>query len=541
VIPPQRLAAIELRQGFDSIFTDPERPRFRAASRLLFASRMAVARLQRLPTRSGASTVQVDGVAYHSPFDPQSEAGTFYSNLQIEKADVILHFGWGLGYAGNILRNRIKHDARVFVLEPDADLYALSKSDDAEAFQDSRFQFVVGEKVSHFFDEWPLGHSAETDKILWVEWPAALREHGLLAAMLKLQMKAYLRDRTANPPSHFQNGEQYFESAIRNYKYQCSADAGSLFDRFHNVPLVLVSAGPSLDRNIQELRRTEDRCFILAVDTALRPLLASGITPHAVITADPTEANVEHIAGVLPRETYLIAEQAVQPQVLQSAAKCFLFGLGVFPDSLFAKFGLGKTKLESWGSVATTALDLACRMGANPIIFTGQDFAHSWNRDHACNTIFEGKALTVSPAETLRRPDLWGVDVPTTQNLVAYRDFFVRRMKQSPDVRFINATEGGILKSGVELLPLRDVIDQLGKPSVNITKRLADCHSQSKVTVNPRNAIVHLQQALSSAGKNCSCCSEFLELTAKEDLLYRNDAGLEEKLAWGSRLIRDLE
>src|SRR5947207_12101996 len=139
-----------------------------------------------------------------------------------------------------------------------------------------------------------------------MEWPAALREHAALAELLRLQLKQYLRDRAANLLTHFQRGERYFQNAVRNFRYQRDADAGLLFGRFRNVPLVIVSAGPSLDLNIEELRGIEDRCFILSVDTALRPLLAAGVTPHAVITADPSEMNARHVAGVMPLSTYLI-------------------------------------------------------------------------------------------------------------------------------------------------------------------------------------------------------------------------------------------
>jgi hypothetical protein len=75
--------------------------------------------------------------------------------------------------------------------------------------------------------------------------------------------------------------------------------------------LIIVSAGPSLDRNIHELRGLLDRCFVLSVDTALRPLLAAGVVPHAVLIADPTELNARHVVGVMPDSVYLIAEQAV--------------------------------------------------------------------------------------------------------------------------------------------------------------------------------------------------------------------------------------
>jgi len=504
---------------------------------------MDIARLQRVLSKSGQPNVQVDGIAYHSAYDPQREAQKFYSSFQLEQADVVLHFGWGLGYCGDILRQRTKPGARVIVFEPDADLYALSgtESGNCEVLHDRRIQFVVGDRVRHFFDEWPLGNCQETDKFLWIEWPAALREHGSLAELLRLQLKHYIRDRAANLLTHFQRGERYFQNAVRNFKYQRDADAGRLFGSLRDVPLVLVSAGPSLDRNIHELQGIGDRCFILSVDTALRPLLAAGITPHAVITADPSEMNARHITGVMPQSAYLIAEQAVQPEALESASRRFLFGLGLFPDSLFAKFGFGKTRLEAWGSVATTALDLACRMGANPIIFAGQDFAYSWDRDYASHTLFHGKTFVVTQAVTIQRPDLWGNDVHTTENLVAYRDFFVRRMKQSSGVRFINATEGGILSEGPEILPLRDALGQLRTQTVDIAGILADCHRPSRTPGHPAVAIAHLKQVMNSRGGRCDCLNGFLELTAKEHLLHQNNTEIERKIAWGTQLMEELE
>jgi hypothetical protein len=503
---------------------------------------MASARLQRVLSKSGQPTVQVHGLAYHSAYDPRKEAQKFYAGFQLEQADVVLHFGWGLGYCGDVLLNRTKPGARVIVFEPDAELYKLSGAESGihGALHDRRIQFVIGDEVRHFFDEWPLGNCQETDRVLWMEWPAALRDHGSLAELLRLQLRQYIRDRAANLLTHFQRGERYFQNAIGNFKYQSDADSGRLFGRFRDVPLVLVSAGPSLDLNIQELRGIENRCFILSVDTALRPLLAAGITPHAVMTADPSELNARHIIGVMPPSTYLIAEQAVQPTALESATKRFLFSLGLFPDSLFAKFGFGKAKLDAWGSVATTALDLACRMGANPIIFAGQDFAYSWNRDYASHTIYHGKTFVVTQAATIERPDLWGNAVRTTENLVAYRDFFVRRMKQSPRVRFINGTEGGILHEGTQILQLSKAIGGLRTRSVDIAGILADCWRPSLASGDPAAAITHLKQVLTSRNERCDCLNGFLELTAKEHLLQSNDSEVEKKILWGTQLIEEL-
>ena len=289
-----------------------------------------------------------------------------------------------------------------------------------------------------------------------------------------------------------------------------------------------------MDRNLGQLRGKDDRCFILSVDTALRPLLAAGITPHAVITEDPSELNARHVVGALPESAYLIAEQAVHPSALQAATRRFIFGLGLFPDSLFSKFGFGKSSLEAWGSVATTALDLACRMGANPIIFAGQDFAYSWMRDYASNTIYHGNNFYVERSGTAQAEDIFGNTAYTTENMIAYRDYFVRRMKQSPEVRFINATEGGILTEGAEILPLWATFEQVLFDPVDIADTLRDCYRSSKASVD---ALEHLHQVLKYRRTDCDCLDGFLELTAKEHLLKKNGAEIEKTIQRGIKTL----
>jgi hypothetical protein len=495
--------------------------------------------LQIMATRCGLPTVQAGGVTYHSIYDPLREASEFYSHLRLEEADVLLHFGWGLGYGAELLRKRAKPGAHIVVFEPDEELFALARihSSCQEAFEDPRFQFVVGPAVCHFFDDWGLAGCQETDQILWINWPAAVQRYADLADAMKAQLKKHLRDRAANLLTHFRNGETYFLNAIANFKYQTTADAGRLFRRFRNVPVVIVSAGPSLDQNIDQLKAFKNRCFILSVDTALRPLLAAGITPHAVVLADPSELNSRHIVGAVPESSFLIAEQAAHPNALQSAARRFLFGLGLFPDSLFTKYGFGKSRLEAWGSVSTTALDLACRMGANPIIFAGQDFAYTGNRNYASQTIFHGIRFDIELAKKTTTADIRGNETYTTENLIAYRDYFVRRLKQQPGVRFINATEGGILGEGVELLSLRDALKQSTKGPVDVSSVLQSCYRPSDVTPD---ALRHLQRVLNSRETNCDCLEGFVELTAKQHLLTRNDSEIENTILRGATALNDI-
>ncbi len=493
---------------------------------------MPADRLRITTSRSGHTNVEVDGLPYHSAYDPDGECRKFYSALPLEKVDVVLHFGWGLGYSSEVLRKRLKPSARVIVLEPDQELFKLFSADTKNAFllKDQRFQFIIGDQACRFFDTWGLDHCQENDSFLWVEWPAAARLQPDLADRLKASFRTRLRDTAANLLTHFKNGTTYFTNAIANFRYSSDPVAGRLFNKFAGVPLVLVSAGPSLDRNIRYLAGLESRCFILAVDTALRPLLAAGIVPHAVVMADPSALNASHIIGAMPPETFLIAEQAVDPAGMAAARKRFLFSVGVFPDSLFREFDRPRTPIEVWGSVATAALNLACSFGCDPIIMAGQDFAYSWDRDYASHTIYHNDFFEPDSPRFVRAPDVWGRMVPTTENMIAYRDYFVRRFRATPGIRFINATEGGILTEGVELLPLRDAVHQACGPRFPIRQTLEACHRIQPGTPDLKG---HLQLVLSSRSTRCGCLGGFLELAAKEALLKGDGAGIESAVGWG--------
>ena len=61
---------------------------------------MSPQRLRSVTTQSGQINVEVDGVPYHSTYNPQREAQMFYRSHPVEEADVVLHFGWGSRVTG---------------------------------------------------------------------------------------------------------------------------------------------------------------------------------------------------------------------------------------------------------------------------------------------------------------------------------------------------------------------------------------------------------------------------------------------------------
>src|SRR4051812_38324206 len=198
-----------------------------------------------IPGGREKTAAETSGIAM-SATTPRLEK--FYSRLNIEDADIILHFGMGSAECIDLLCSRAKKRARIIIFEPDEILRRRSGGGPSNAPSDPRLQFVTGASVADFFGNWGLGVYDDTDRFLWIESPELSPRHLMIAESLKKQFQSHLRDRAANLLTHFRNGQKYFENAIGNFDFQSDANAGELFGRFANVPLVIVAAGPSLDR-----------------------------------------------------------------------------------------------------------------------------------------------------------------------------------------------------------------------------------------------------------------------------------------------------
>ncbi len=229
------------------------------------------------------------------------------------------------------------------------------------------------------------------------------------------------------------------------------------------IPAFVVSAGPSLNKNIKELRRAKNKSFIIAVDTALKPLLNAGIVPDMFATLDgkkPLDLVKTEQARKIPLLTMITAAHKIMDY---HTGKKFFYQEGYqYIDRLFQ---MNKKTLEGFptgGSVATLAFSLACHLGFRKIIFVGQDLAYTDNKSHV-DGAFQEKMQEENTEKFLKVPGNYADEVPTLKNLDSYRKWFedyIEWWEAGHEVEFINATEGGAKIKGTKLMPLSDVVDQ---------------------------------------------------------------------------------
>ena len=225
---------------------------------------------------------------------------------------------------------------------------------------------------------------------------------------------------------------------------------------------VIVSAGPSLDKNIEELRYAKGRALIIAVDTALKYMLARDIIPDLFITIDPDKP-MENFADERVRDIPVIFDEQTPSGLLREhkAAK-FLYNCRDYPKKLFEACGISvEDNIASGGSVATAAFAICSDLGINNIILIGQDLAYTGESTHAGGTVSAGVNGDVG---TTMGEGIDGKPVRTRSDWLGYLRWFETTIehisKEKREIRVIDATEGGALIRGTEVMTFRDAIEK---------------------------------------------------------------------------------
>ena len=89
--------------------------------------------------------------------------------------------------------------------------------------------------------------------------------------------------------------------------------ADLFFDKFKNIPAIVVAAGPSLLKSIDFIKKNQERALIIAVDTSYSVLLRHGIESHFCVCVDPQVVNARYFEGVTEGKTILVGRTGCAP------------------------------------------------------------------------------------------------------------------------------------------------------------------------------------------------------------------------------------
>lgn len=256
-------------------------------------------------------------------------------------------------------------------------------------------------------------------------------------------------------------GNYYAKNVIGNTKYVLKSHTINQLSGLipHDRPAIIIAAGPSLKKNIRDLKEAEGRAFLIAVDTALKPLIAEGIVPDMFMTVDGNKP-VELFDRAEIREIPMVLSADVNNDVVRrhTGKKIFYYNGEEFLQKLYLDNGVPCSSVSSGGSVSNSAFSLAEQLGFETIILVGQDLAYTGNRSHIEGSFSEEEIQRKRVNATAEVEDIDGNMVPTQPNMLMFLRWFEDRIKARPELKVIDATEGGAKKKGAVIMTLKNAI-----------------------------------------------------------------------------------
>ncbi|ELW9572076.1 motility associated factor glycosyltransferase family protein [Campylobacter jejuni] len=279
-------------------------------------------------------------------------------------------------------------------------------------------------------------------------------------------------------------------------------------NKFENA--IVVSAGPSLAKQLPLLKAYQDKAVIFCADGALSMLEKEGIVPDYVTNLDFTDLAMKFFQNKENLKQSIIAlECATHPNIVHSlkAENCMIV---LRNKALYQRFNLNDFGYIDTGThVSHFSYTLALALGFKNIIMIGQDLAFDEEgNSHSKGFDFGEKFSGEENIDKLKVPAYAGKGEVLTH--ITWNDYRIKLEYlfacNDQKAKFYNATEGGARINFTEELSFKECCEKFltkEKPKFELPKSLTKNRSdkllvkfKEKIQKDQENAKRFLDDAL---------------------------------------------
>ncbi len=505
------------------------------------------------------------GAALFNSAEPKNEIAFWVSKHKLDENafHAAILVGFELGYLAKEIIKRLPEHGVLAIVEPDPIVFftAFCHTDLSVLLGDKRVHLIIGQPVEKSVES--IGRELKWMRFLTLPYafvvsPYMEKRNLEFVKNLGKHWRDCLQREIMYRNSRIEHSSQVVANTVANsYAITQYPGVSSLFYHFRNLPAMLVSAGPSLDDNLDTIKLLQERFLICCVNTAYPVLRRKGIEPHIVITMDHQERNIMSFQEFAPTpKTYLIADPRIQPEIIRRFhPRVFLASwktttevtgepqpIGQIPvpeksgnafyEWLQQQIG-AKGDVFGSGSVAVAAFHILCRLGVKEVILAGQDLAYSDQKAYASGTINDPKAQAQS-AQTVESTE--GNMVGTSEPLYLYKHLLEHEIARF-QIPVLNTSSGAVIR-GTITTRLSSLDSELPKQIPNIPEILRSLHQSYR----PNWDHIDLQRRLEGAVTRLRALSEDARYTINdlpED--WRDRMRASETKEWVKRLEEKIQ
>jgi len=415
-------------------------------------------------------------VFIHSKYDPAREAETFLRQFEnIESYDHILFIGTGLGYHIKSLLKNYKQ-IKFSIFEPNIEiLYYFLKEVNLKNLGLNRLQsiFTSVEQLNNIQEfSKQMGN-----KTLIITLPFVNKYYSEQIQIGLITIKNALQEKKMQVVTNALFQKRWILNSLKNFP-KIMESPNILYhiapNTFKDKPVILVSAGPSLSFEIENLKYIKEHglAFIFSVGAAINSLIDSDIIPDAACTYDPTVNNqfvFEKVKKRKIKELPLIFGSSVGFETLENFPGPLIHMI-TNQDTIAGNlldFSEKNEIIEDAASIATVTLQLLLKLEVSEVILVGQNFAYFENKSYAKGIENKNELNQSEKDSFIMIEDVNGNSVATSNGYIRMKNNFEVYIERNPLFKVINTTQYGAKIKGTEFKLLESVIkDNLLKNNI---------------------------------------------------------------------------
>lgn len=439
---------------------------------------------QTLKIESGANTLYL-----HSRYDPIREAESIIDNLEereaISEDTHIVFYGLGLGYhVEAFLKRYPKNDFSIY--EPSIEVFIhylkLKRLSQLPLKQLQTIQCEIDDTSKNvFFDT--LIYKVNKQSVICELPPYQKVFHDKYLQFLD-QFREFIQTKRRAIQTNYSFKKRWILNSVVNFK-EVTTTPNILMDNhdvFNGKTAVLVSAGPSLDFEIENLKLIKEKklAYIFSVGSSINALIHNGLYPDAMCSYDPTEENkivFKKLIEMEITEIPMIFGSSVGFETLQeyNGPKYHMLTNQDTVSKYFLKTSDDRPLLTVMDAptIAVVTMELLKKIGFKEIILVGQNLAYLNDKNYAGGIDYHPGGLehhlnsaTMNTGELIKlevdlkkAEDVTGNEISTTESYLSMKKLLELYIK-TLDLKVINTTKGGIKIEGTQFVPMEDFIEE---------------------------------------------------------------------------------
>lgn len=399
----------------------------------------------------------------HSIYDIDDEMKMMFKSVEKDCKTIIL-FGLGCGYALKYIQKNYPDLNNLCIIEPTLHLFNeyLKESKINDAIKSAQnTTFIINQEPEKVADM--LLHIILKDPKASISFNVSYRTifNDYFIELQTLLLRK-IRTTISTMATLRSNNEKWISNSFKNLQlFKLSIE--SIISDIKDKPVVIVSAGPSLGKNIHLIEAVKRKAIVFAVGSAIKILDNYGIEPHYRVAIDGDIAETKVFTDLKNNTIPLIYSNTLYYEILRDYKGPIISMitqidfLGSYFYDKVRKYFIG---IDTGASVANATFDLLCQSGCKKIVFIGQDMCFQDGKIHAKGTIDSKNQSQYNEKSHIKMEDIYGNSVSTISAYLQIKYDLDSKIKNYQDIQVINATEGGLGIEGAKNKPLGLVLEE---------------------------------------------------------------------------------